>query len=77
MDDPLYVMVNGRRKSRRTMWGKGGTEFLNGTTMALHWSYGCNQNLSANNCFLSDEETLIYICGISKLHIPRKAYSQV
>lgn len=64
MDDPNYVMVNGRRKSRRQMWGKGGSEFINGTTMTLHQSYGCNQSIAQGNCYLCDEETLIYLCGI-------------
>ncbi|EGR27724.1 hypothetical protein IMG5_190190 [Ichthyophthirius multifiliis] len=50
-------------KSKRTMWTKGGTEFMNGVILKIQQSYGCQQNLFKKNLYIINNNILIYTCG--------------
>ena len=35
----------------------------NGIRMDMHYTYGCNQQIGIGNCYMCEEEVLLYICG--------------
>ncbi|EAR91430.2 WD repeat protein, putative (macronuclear) [Tetrahymena thermophila SB210] len=55
--------INGRLVVKKTMWTKGGTEFMNGATFSIESTHGCYQQIINRNICFVNQKTLAFLSG--------------